>query len=122
MASRWLSWIFLATAPLLGTACSDGGSSGPSGEFVSDNPFGGGGGNGDDGGQTGGEAGDDDDDDGGDDPGREIAEADIVHVEGDRLYALSRYGGLAVIDVSEPDDMRIMGRYRVHAVPFEMYA
>src|SRR5687767_1486862 len=39
----------------------------------------------------------------GDDPGREIAEADIIQTEGDRLYALSRYGGLSVIDAAQPE-------------------
>lgn len=121
MAVRWFHSAFLVPALGLAGGCSDSGTGAQDGDFVSDNPFGGGGdGNGDDGGQTGGEAGDDDDDDGGD-PEREIAEADIVHIEGDRLYALSQYGGLAVIDVSEPDDLRIMGRYRAHASPFEMY-
>lgn len=33
---------------------------------------------------------------------REIAEADIIQLRGDRLFALSRAAGLAVIDVSDP--------------------
>ena len=57
----------------------------------------------------------------GGDPGRVIAEADIVQVVGDRLYALSRYGGLNVVDVSQANDMKWLGRYRTEAVPFEMY-
>ena len=117
MTIRWISIALLGGAGLLASGCSGrGGSSG--GDFVSDNPFGGGG----QGGDTGAAGGDDDDsDEGGGDAEREIAEADIVHIDGDRLYALSQYGGLAVIDVSNPDDLRIMGRYRAHAVPFEMY-
>jgi len=41
--------------------------------------------------------------DGGEDPGRLIEEADIVKTVGDRLYAMSRYGGVAAIDVSDVD-------------------
>ncbi len=93
------------------------GDPGPVEDFLSDHP---GIGQGDTGtaggdGETGG-------DNGGDDGGREISEADIVAIEGDRLYALSRYGGLAVIDVSAPDTaLPVLGRYRAHASPFEMY-
>lgn len=57
----------------------------------------------------------------GDDPGRVIEEADIVKVAGDRLYAMSRYGGVAVIDVSNVDEPKLLGRHRVEATPFEMY-
>jgi uncharacterized secreted protein with C-terminal beta-propeller domain len=53
---------------------------------------------------------------------RAISEADIIQVEGDRLYALSRVAGLAVIDVSKPEALRLLGRYReLPAEPFEMY-
>jgi hypothetical protein len=65
-------------------------------------------------------AGGEDADDGGD-AERAIAEADILQVVGDRLYALSRYAGLHVIDVKDPKHMRVLGRYRVNAEPFEMY-
>lgn len=50
-----------------------------------------------------------------------IEEADIIKVEGDTLYALSRYGGLSVLDVSDPDRLRVLGRHKVVATPFEMY-
>jgi len=52
---------------------------------------------------------------------RAIEEADIIKVEGDLLYALSRYKGLVIIDVSDPTDLRIVGRYQAEGVPFEMY-
>jgi uncharacterized secreted protein with C-terminal beta-propeller domain len=53
---------------------------------------------------------------------RVISEADIIQVDGDRLYALSRVAGLAVIDVSKPEALRLLGRYReLPAEPFEMY-
>lgn len=112
----------VAGATVFASGCSDGSGQGSVGDFVADNPFGGGEG---DGGGDPGAAGEDggDADDGGErgDPGREIAEADIVHIDGDRLYALSQYGGLAVIDVADPDNLEILGRYQAHASPFEMY-
>ncbi|MBL4684982.1 MAG: beta-propeller domain-containing protein, partial [Nannocystaceae bacterium] len=89
--------------------------------FVADNPNAGR--DGDDG-QTGaaGEDGGEDDNAGeGGDPERAISEADIVHIEGDRLYALSAFGGLTIIDVSNPDHMLVLGRHRAQATPFEMY-
>ncbi|MET0384648.1 MAG: beta-propeller domain-containing protein [Polyangiales bacterium] len=53
---------------------------------------------------------------------RAISEADIIQLNGDRLYALSRLSGLAVIDVSKPDALQLLGRYReLPAEPFEMY-
>lgn len=55
------------------------------------------------------------------DANRAIEEADIVKVEGNRLYALSRYGGLAIIDTSNPDALRLIGRKRLDGMPFEMY-
>jgi hypothetical protein len=54
---------------------------------------------------------------------RAITEADIIQVQGDRLYTLSRYGGLSVIDISQRDRLQLLGRYQdTHdAEPFEMY-
>jgi hypothetical protein len=52
---------------------------------------------------------------------RTIEEADIVKLDGTLLYALSQYGGLAVIDVSDPDHMKLLGRKRTDGLPFEMY-
>lgn len=54
-------------------------------------------------------------------PERAISEADIIKVEGDTLYALSRYSGLTVIDLADPADLRVLGSYRSTAMPFEMY-
>jgi len=119
---HWSAMV-LAAAALAG--CS-GSVADPTGEdFVSDNPYGEGGQNGGEsdsdgttdptGGDSGGDEG------GGDDGSREVAEADIVHIEGDRLYALSRFGGLTVIDVSTPDQLPVLGRFRANAEPFEMY-
>src|SRR5690606_5806863 len=52
---------------------------------------------------------------------RAIQEAVVIKRSGDRLYALSSYGGLSVIDVSNPDALELLGRYRSTATPFEMY-
>lgn len=52
---------------------------------------------------------------------RAIEEADIIKIEGNRLYALSQYGGLSVIDIGARDQMRLLGRQKVRAQPFEMY-
>lgn len=55
------------------------------------------------------------------DPARTIEEADIVKVDGSRLYAFSRPGGLSVIDVSNPDALKVLGRFKLDATPFELY-
>ncbi len=54
-------------------------------------------------------------------PERAIEEADIIKVEGSRLYALSKIGGLSVIDVSTRDKLKFLGRWRANGEPFEMY-
>jgi hypothetical protein len=118
--SRW-SLLVLAAAALVGCSESDD-PEGQPGDFVSDNPYGGD----QDGsheGETAGTADPGGDDGSGDDEGgsRDVAEADIVHVQDDRLYALSPYGGLTVIDVSTPDTLPVLGRFRANAEPFEMY-
>ena len=57
----------------------------------------------------------------GTDPTRAIVEADIIKVEGNTLYALAEYGGLSIIDISNADDLRMLGRHGIRARPFEMY-
>jgi hypothetical protein len=52
---------------------------------------------------------------------RAVSEADVIKVDGNRLYALSRYGGLAIVDITNPDAMRLLGRKRINGIPFEMY-
>lgn len=52
---------------------------------------------------------------------RAIEEADIVRTEGNRLYALSRYGGLTIVDTSNPAALKLLGRKRLDGTPFEMY-
>jgi len=55
------------------------------------------------------------------DPTREIVEADVFKLEGDLLYVLNRWRGLVIIDVADPDRLRILGRLPFQAVPVEMY-
>lgn len=55
------------------------------------------------------------------DPERLIEEADIIKVDGNRLYALSDYSGLSIIDVSVPDQLTLLGRKPLPGLPFEMY-
>lgn len=53
---------------------------------------------------------------------RAIAEADIIQIQGERLFALSRMSGLAIIDVHDPSQLKLLGRYReLPAEPFELY-
>ena len=52
---------------------------------------------------------------------REIVEADVFELDGDLLYVLNRYRGLVIIDVSDPDNLRLRGRLPFQAVPIEMY-
>ena len=59
--------------------------------------------------------------DGAESPERALEEADIVKIVGDRLYAMSRYGGIAVIDISDLDQLELLGRHKIEATPFEMY-
>lgn len=50
-----------------------------------------------------------------------IDEADVVRVEGDRLFALSRTSGLAIVDVTPGKKLSLEGKARLSGVPFEMY-
>lgn len=52
---------------------------------------------------------------------RVVQEADIIKVDGNRLYALSQYGGLTVVDITNPDQMKLLGHLRTQGMPFEMY-
>jgi uncharacterized secreted protein with C-terminal beta-propeller domain len=52
---------------------------------------------------------------------REIEEADIVEIDGTNLYILNAYRGLAVCDVSSPDNPSITGRCPISGEPIEMY-
>lgn len=54
---------------------------------------------------------------------RAITEADIVQIDDQkgRLYAMSRSGSLAIVDVSTPGRLALLGKIRVAGEPFEMY-
>ena len=126
---------FVGLASFGAAACSTteaGSGNDADGDFISDNPNGGGGGGGSDtgAGTSGGDdgAGEGGDSAGGEDPptgdgdgDREVSEADVIQMDGDRLYALSRYSGLNVVDASDPTNLGRMGGYTADATPFEMY-
>jgi uncharacterized secreted protein with C-terminal beta-propeller domain len=40
-----------------------------------------------------------------------IDEADIFKLEGDRLYVVSRLGGLSIVDVSQRDNLKLLGLF-----------
>jgi hypothetical protein len=116
----------LASLSVLSLSACQGGNGGQ--DFISDDPS-----NGDYGGDygeeglssgTGDPAGEEGGDEGGEDDGGgevDISEADIVQMEGDRLYALSSYSGLTVVDMTNPDDLQALGTWETDAEPFEMY-
>ncbi len=64
---------------------------------------------------------DDDDDDDDDDADREIAESDLFKVDGETIYTLHHARGLAVVDVSNPSNLHVIGRLRMAGTAQEMY-
>jgi hypothetical protein len=101
-------------------ALAVGGCASKTNDFISDDPLNGQHGGGDyDNGSGGASAGTGTETGG--DPSRAIAEADIIQIDGNRLYALSQYGGLSIIDISSSDQLRLLGRYVTAGTPFEMY-
>jgi hypothetical protein len=52
---------------------------------------------------------------------RDVSEADIFRLDGGRLYALSRKGILAVIDVSMPGRLTSVGRTQLPVEPFDLH-
>lgn len=119
MRTRSARFLVAALLASLGASGCGDSSGSASGDFISDVY---GQSTGDRGGADAGAAAPDDPGlDGGEDPERAIAEADIIQIDGDRLYALSRFAGLTVIDLSNPRDLRVLGTHRFSAIPFEMY-
>ena len=55
------------------------------------------------------------------DVSRTIEEADIVKISDNTLYAISASRGLAVVDISDPANMALLGRYAIYELPVEMY-
>jgi Beta propeller domain len=52
---------------------------------------------------------------------RAIAEADIIQLDAERLYALSKSGTVSVVDVSTPGVLTLLGQETLSGEPFEMY-
>jgi hypothetical protein len=52
---------------------------------------------------------------------RDIEEADVVKVVGDKVYVLNRFKGLLVIDVSNTDAPALIGQLDLHGRGVEMY-
>lgn len=52
---------------------------------------------------------------------RAIAEADIIQMDGTRLYAMSKSGSVAIVDVANPNALTLEGRAQLAGEPFEMY-
>jgi hypothetical protein len=50
-----------------------------------------------------------------------IEGAELVQLEGDRLYALSRASGLSIVDVSNPDMLSLLGQHPIGARPLQMH-
>jgi hypothetical protein len=57
----------------------------------------------------------------GGDPMRAIVEADIVELGAKYLYAMSKSGSLAIVDVSVPGQLTLVGSTTLPGQPFEMY-
>lgn len=55
------------------------------------------------------------------DAARAISEADIIQVDGGRLYAMSKSGTVSVVDISSPRRLALLGQTRIAGEPFEMY-
>lgn len=124
-------WSLLAAAAVLGAAtigCEKGSGPGTGGTdgFVSDSPFGtpdksGGDASSGSGGDSEGAPASDGGDSNGGGAEKAILEADVIQVDGDKLFALSQYGGLTVINMANPASLSIIGHYAIQGVPFEMY-
>lgn len=52
---------------------------------------------------------------------RALAEADIIQLDGGRLFAMSRSGTVSVVDVSTPGRLTLLGQTTLPGEPFEMY-
>jgi len=65
------------------------------------------------------EAADGDTQDGGNDVAREIAESDIFQVVDSTIFVINRYRGLAIIDASNPNDLKIVSRVSFEGDPRE---
>ncbi|CAN98617.1 hypothetical protein sce8447 [Sorangium cellulosum So ce56] len=128
--ARWI--VLAATAASVGLAgCERGAGTSNQTGFISANPTGPRGGNpagdgsGDASSGTGGGEGPDEElpvpPRGGAIAERALRDADIVQEKDGRLYAMSGYSGLSVIDVSRRDGLRVLGTRRMYGTPVAMY-
>ncbi|WP_181232849.1 beta-propeller domain-containing protein [Enhygromyxa salina] len=51
----------------------------------------------------------------------EIGDPVLTQLDGDRLYALSSHAGLAVVDVSAPDRLTTLGKWKLDAEPIALH-
>lgn len=59
--------------------------------------------------------------DGGKSGSKILAEADVLHVDGDLAYVLSRRSGLHVLNLQNPQQIQLLGSYALDGEAFEMY-
>src|SRR3990172_724071 len=52
---------------------------------------------------------------------RQIEESDVYYLEGDRLFILNRYRGLQILDISNLDAPKLLGRFPIYGWPKQMY-
>lgn len=52
---------------------------------------------------------------------RAISEADIIQIDGERLYAMSKSGSVSIVDISSRTSLSLLGQTRIPGEPFEMY-
>lgn len=52
---------------------------------------------------------------------REIEEADVIKLVGDKMYLLNRHKGLIVVDVADPDNPTVAGSTELRGRPIEMF-
>lgn len=52
---------------------------------------------------------------------RQVEEADIVKVDGNRAFVLNPYRGLIAIDINDADQPRMLGRLKIQGRPQEMH-
>ncbi|HMR09092.1 MAG TPA: hypothetical protein PKA88_25100, partial [Polyangiaceae bacterium] len=57
---------------------------------------------------------------GGGAPGVKVGDAGLTQIDNERLYTLSRYSGLSVLDVTKAD-VKNLGHFSLVGAPFELY-
>ncbi|MBI9104961.1 MAG: beta-propeller domain-containing protein [Spirochaetales bacterium] len=52
---------------------------------------------------------------------REVVEPDIFKIEGDRLYLANTHNGLIILDITNKETPRLLGKVKTEGTPYEMY-